>query len=228
MIVHGIPGPYKLQRGDIISIDIGVTLDGWVADAARTFPVGPDRRRSPRGCSTATEESLHPAPPQCVPGNRVGDISTPIQEVRRGLPACRSCARSSATAWDATCTRTPRSPITARPAGVCCWRRGWCSRSSRWPPPGRRGCGSADDNWAINTEDGSLAAHFEFTVAITAEGPRVLTPWHLPPQERSGGRWPKARQRELRRTRSARPVATIWGRCPSARRGRRRRRIPVR
>src|SRR5271157_6295646 len=69
MIVHGIPGPYSLKSGDIISIDIGVTLDGWVADAARTFPVeevGPEIRN----LLAATQESLYAGVAQCRPGNR--------------------------------------------------------------------------------------------------------------------------------------------------------------
>src|SRR5439155_1624247 len=87
MIVHGIPGPYRLAEGDIVSIDVGVTLDGWVADAARTFPV------------------------------RVGG-----------------------------------------------------------------------DGWAIFSQDGSPAAHFEFTVAVTTAGPSILTPWHLAPRAATGSR----------------------------------------
>src|SRR5579859_5687137 len=71
MIVHGIPGPYKLERGDILSIDIGVVLDGWVADAARTFPVGPISPVASKLLAT-TEESLFAAVPQCRIGNRLG------------------------------------------------------------------------------------------------------------------------------------------------------------
>src|SRR5579862_8448910 len=79
MIVHGIPGPYKLQRGDIISIDIGVVRDGWVADAARTFAVGPITPIATR-LLTVTEESLHLAVDQCHVGNRLGDVSHAVQE----------------------------------------------------------------------------------------------------------------------------------------------------
>src|SRR5579875_2560106 len=79
MIVHGIPGPYKLERGDIISIDIGVVRDGWVADAARTFPVGPVAPPAQK-LLRVTEESLHLAVPQCRTGNRLGDVSHAIQE----------------------------------------------------------------------------------------------------------------------------------------------------
>src|SRR5271170_2993522 len=83
MIVHGIPGPYRLQGGDIISIDVGVTLDGWVADAARTFPVE-DVDQQVQGLLAATEESLHAGVSQCRDGNRMGDVSSAIQRVIEG------------------------------------------------------------------------------------------------------------------------------------------------
>src|SRR5205807_3113475 len=79
MIVHGIPGPYKLGRGDILSIDIGVIRDGWVADAARTFPVGPVTPIARKLLST-TEESLFGAVERCRPGNRLGDVSHAVQK----------------------------------------------------------------------------------------------------------------------------------------------------
>src|SRR5216110_3490398 len=79
MIVHGIPGPYKLARGDILSVDVGVVLDGWVADAARTFPVGPISPVA-RKLLTTTEESLLIAVDRCRAGNRLGDVSHAIQE----------------------------------------------------------------------------------------------------------------------------------------------------
>src|ERR1700747_2845215 len=78
MIVHGIPGKYKLERGDILSIDIGVIKDGWVVGAARTFPVGPITPVAQK-LLTVTEESLHLAVPQCRPGNHLGDVSHAIQ-----------------------------------------------------------------------------------------------------------------------------------------------------
>src|SRR6202011_1462666 len=70
MIVHGIPGPYRLKSGDIISIDVGVTLDGWVADAARTFPVGEVSEQA-QNLLNATAESLHAGVAQCSSGNRM-------------------------------------------------------------------------------------------------------------------------------------------------------------
>src|SRR3954462_8924378 len=78
MVVHGIPGPYKLSRGDLLSVDVGVVLDGWVADAARTFPVGPISPVATK-LLRATEAALHDAVVQCRPGNRLGDGSHAVQ-----------------------------------------------------------------------------------------------------------------------------------------------------
>ncbi|MBK5111050.1 MAG: type I methionyl aminopeptidase, partial [Thermoleophilia bacterium] len=78
MVVHGIPGPYELEKGDILSLDIGVTLDGWVADGASTIPVGPIDETTGR-LLKVTKESLDAAVAQVVPGNRIGDISNAVQ-----------------------------------------------------------------------------------------------------------------------------------------------------
>src|SRR5919204_5872643 len=81
MVVHGIPGPFKLSRGDILSIDVGVVLDGWVADAAITVPIG---QISPvaRRLLESTKAALFDAVEQCRPGSRLGDVSHAVQ--RRG------------------------------------------------------------------------------------------------------------------------------------------------
>src|SRR5438046_9560100 len=73
MVVHGIPGPYALERGDLISVDVGVVLDGWVADAARTFPVGPVTPVA-RKLLSVTEKSLFAGVQQARPGHRLADI----------------------------------------------------------------------------------------------------------------------------------------------------------
>src|SRR3954464_8263359 len=78
MVVHGIPGAYELQRGDVISIDVGVIKDGWVADAARTFPVGPVTPIA-RKLLDVTQRALHDGIAEAKPGNRLGDISHAIQ-----------------------------------------------------------------------------------------------------------------------------------------------------
>src|SRR5665213_2007192 len=91
MVVHGIPGPYRLKSGDTISIDVGVTLDGWVADAARTFPLGEVSGKA-QNLLSATEEALYAGVAQCRPGNRMGDLSSAIQRVaeKAGLSVVRS------------------------------------------------------------------------------------------------------------------------------------------
>src|SRR4051794_9323005 len=81
MVVHGIPGPYKLQRGDILSIDVGVVLDGWVADAAITVPIGTVSSVA-RQLLDTTKAALFDAVEQCRPGNHLGDVSHACQ--RRG------------------------------------------------------------------------------------------------------------------------------------------------
>ena len=83
MVVHGIPGPYRLKAGDIVSIDVGVTLDGWVADAARTFPVEEVSAQA-QNLLRATEESLQAGVEKCHAGNRMGDLSSAIQRVAEG------------------------------------------------------------------------------------------------------------------------------------------------
>ena len=80
MIVHGIPGSYKLERGDILSVDIGVIHDGWVADAARTFPVSPITPIAHK-LLTVTEQALFKAVEQCRSGNRLGDVSHAVQKL---------------------------------------------------------------------------------------------------------------------------------------------------
>src|ERR1700684_4206085 len=91
MVVHGIPAAYRLKPGDIISVDVGVTLDGWVADAARTFPVE-EITPEAQNLLSATEQSLHAGVAQCRVGNRMGDVSSAIQGVaeQAGLSVVRS------------------------------------------------------------------------------------------------------------------------------------------
>jgi methionyl aminopeptidase len=182
MIVHGIPGPYKLARGDILSIDIGVVLNGWVADAARTFPVGPVSPVAQK-LLRVTEESLLAAVPQCRVGNRLGDISHAIQETveAEGLSVVRSLVGHGI---GRDMHEDPQIPNYG-PAGVGVpLEEGMVLAVEPMVTAGRHGVRVADDHWSIFSQDGSLAAHFEFTIAITAEGQRILTPWH----EATGGR----------------------------------------
>jgi methionyl aminopeptidase len=182
MVVHGIPGPYRLSGGDIISIDIGVTHDGWVADAARTFAVGSIPPLA-RNLLSATEASLHAGVAQCEPGRRLGDVSHAIQEVAEeaGLAVVRSLVGHGV---GRDMHEDPQVPNFGQPGKGPVLEEGMVLAIEPMTTAGRPGVRVAGDGWAIFSQDGSLAAHFEFTVAITADGPRILTPWHLSPAER--------------------------------------------
>jgi methionyl aminopeptidase len=182
MIVHGIPGPYKLGRGDILSVDIGVTLDGWVADAARTFPVGPISPVAQK-LLDVTEGSLLAAVPECRPGNRLGDISSAVQQhvEAAGLSVVRSLVGHGV---GRDMHEEPQIPNYGAPGTGVQLEAGMVFAVEPMVTAGRHAVRVGEDHWSIFSQDGSLAAHFEFTIAITAEGPRVLTPWH----EASGGR----------------------------------------
>ena len=182
MIVHGIPGPYKLARGDILSIDIGVVLDGWVADAARTFPVGPITPVAQKLLST-TEESLYLAVGQCQAGNRLGDVSHAIQAhvEAAGLSIVRSLVGHGI---GREMHEEPQIPNYGTPGTGVQLEAGMVLAVEPMVTAGRHAVRVGEDHWAIYSQDGSLAAHFEFTIAITADGPRILTPWH----EANGGR----------------------------------------
>jgi methionyl aminopeptidase len=177
MVVHGIPGRYRLERGDILSVDIGVTLDGWVADAAYTFPVG-DVSPLARNLLSATERALHAGVEQCVAGKRMGDVSHAIQRVAEGagMSVVRSLVGHGV---GKSMHEDPQVPNYGRPGKGPLLEEGMVLAIEPMTTAGRPSVRVAGDGWAIFSQDDSLAAHFEFTVAITGEGPRILTPWHM-------------------------------------------------
>ncbi len=176
MVVHGIPGRYRLASGDVISIDVGVTLDGWVADAARTFPIG-EISADARRLLHATKRSLFAGVRLCEPGNRVGDVSNAIQEVVEGdgLSIVRSLVGHGV---GRSMHEDPQVPNYGRPGRGPLLREGMVLAIEPMTTIGSPNVRMGSDGWAIFSQDGSLAAHFEFTVAITAKGPKILTPWH--------------------------------------------------
>jgi methionyl aminopeptidase len=176
MIVHGIPGPYKLGRGDILSVDIGVVREGWVADAARTFPLGPVSPIA-RKLLTTTEEALHHGVAQCRPGNHLGDVSHAIQQhvEAAGLSIVRSLVGHGI---GQSMHEDPQIPNYGEPGTGVLLEEGMVLAIEPMVTAGRHAVRVGEDHWAIYSQDGSLAAHFEFTVAVTEEGPRILTPWH--------------------------------------------------
>jgi methionyl aminopeptidase len=183
MVVHGIPGAYKLKPGDSISIDVGVTLDGWVADAARTFAVG-DVEPGVQQLLATTEESLHAGVAQCKLGNRIGDVSNAIQRVveKAGFSVVRSLVGHGV---GRSMHEDPQVPNYGKPGKGPVLQEGMVLAIEPMTTVGRAGVRVGGDGWAIYSQDGSAAAHFEFTVAVTGAGPLILTPWHLPAHSRA-------------------------------------------
>ncbi len=169
MVVHGIPGNYRLQRGDIISVDIGVTLDGWVADGARTFAVGPVSPVAEK-LLEVTEASLFDAVEAAQPGGRLGDISWAVQSrvEEAGLSVVRSLVGHGI---GREMHEDPQIPNFGEPGRGPLLEEGMVLAIEPMVTAGRHMVRMGDDGWAIFSQDGSLAAHFEFTVAITADGP---------------------------------------------------------
>lgn len=176
MVVHGIPGPYRLQGGDIISVDIGVTLDGWVADGACTFPVGTVSPVAEKLLDT-TRAALFEGVDKALVGNRLGDISHAVQKRVEddGMSVVRSLVGHGV---GREMHEEPQVPNFGTPGRGPLLEEGMVLAIEPMVNAGRHMVRVADDGWAIFTQDGSLAAHFEFTVAVTADGPRILTPWH--------------------------------------------------
>jgi methionyl aminopeptidase len=177
MVVHGIPGPYELRRGDIISLDVGVTHEGWVADAAITLGVGritPDAQQ----LLDTTEAALHAAVEQAVPGNHLGDVSHAVQKrvEQDGLSIIRSLVGHGV---GREMHEDPQVPNYGEPGRGPKLEPGMVFAIEPMVNAGGPEVRLGDDNWAVYSADGSLAAHFEFTVAVTEDGPRILTPWHL-------------------------------------------------
>jgi len=175
MVVHGIPGPYRLEKGDILSIDIGVTLDGWVADGAATVPVGPVDETT-RRLLDVTKESLDLATAQMVPGNRVGDIGHAVQShvEAAGFSVIRTLVGHGV---GQSMHEEPQIPNYGSPGRGPEMEGGMVFAIEPMVNVGAPGVYMDDDGWSVYSEDDSMAAHFEFTVAATREGPRVLTPW---------------------------------------------------
>ncbi|HEV2723347.1 MAG TPA: type I methionyl aminopeptidase [Thermoleophilaceae bacterium] len=186
MVVHGIPGPYSLTRGDILAIDIGVLLDGWVSDAAVTLPIGPVSPVA-RGLLATTRAALFQAVDQCRAGNRLGDVSAAVQGrvEADGYSVIRSLVGHGV---GRDMHEDPQIPNYGRPGTGPMLEEGMVLAIEPMVNAGGHEVRMGTDNWAVYSHDGSLAAHFEHTVAVTADGPRILTPWHDEDEKTGSGR----------------------------------------
>jgi methionyl aminopeptidase len=176
MVVHGIPGPYRLKRGDILSIDIGVIYDGWVADAAITHPIGNVTPIAKR-LLASTRAALFDAVEQCRVGNRLGDVSHAVETrvEADGFAVIRSLVGHGI---GREMHEDPQIPNFGEPGTGPELEEGMVLAIEPMVNAGTHHVRMGSDNWAVYSQDGSLAAHFEHTVAVTADGPRILTPWH--------------------------------------------------
>ena len=173
MIVHGIPGPYELGEGDILSVDVGVTLDGFVADSAYTFAIGEISQEAERlleACQAALAAGIE----QCVAGNRLSDISHAIQLATEsaGFSVVRSLVGHGV---GRSMHEDPQIPNYGQPGRGPQLAEGMTFAIEPMINVGGADIYLHDDEWSISTADGSLSAHFEHTVAVTASGPRILT-----------------------------------------------------
>jgi methionyl aminopeptidase len=178
MVVHGIPDSYELRRGDVLSIDVGVVKDGWVADAAMTVPVGsvsPEARK----LLEVTKASLFAGVEQMRSGNHLGDVSAAIQRSveSEGLSIIRTLVGHGI---GRDMHEEPQVPNFGEPGKGPELEEGMVLAIEPMVNAGGPLVRMGDDGWAVYSDDDSLAAHFEFTVAVTPDGPRILTPWHEP------------------------------------------------
>jgi len=173
MVVHGIPGEYRVSEGDIISLDVGVTLRGWVADAALTVEVG-EAGPLARRLLEVTEASLRRAIAKCRPGNHLGDVSHAVQEhvEANGFAVVRTLVGHGI---GRQMHEDPQIPNYGESGTGPELLEGMVLAIEPMVNAGGHKVVVGDDSWAISTADGSLSAHFEHTVAITDAGPRVLT-----------------------------------------------------
>jgi methionyl aminopeptidase len=173
MVVHGIPNGYRAKEGDLISVDLGVTLDGLVADSAVTLPVG-DISAVAQRLLAVCQDALAAGIDQARSGNRLSDISHAVQVVveEAGFSVVRSLVGHGV---GRSYHDDPQIPNWGPPGRGPLLQEGMTLAIEPMITAGRPEVYVHDDDWSISSVDESLAAHFEHTVAITAEGPRILT-----------------------------------------------------
>jgi methionyl aminopeptidase len=173
-VLHGLPDGTKLADGDLLSVDCGVTVDGWAADAAVSFIVG-EPQDGDQDVITATERALEAGIAEARPGNRLGDIGRAIADVR--------AAAGFGTNLDfgghgigRTMHEDPHVPNGGRPGRGMPIRPGLVIAIEPWFWRGTTTQYRIDDDgWTLRSSDGSRGAHSEHTVAVTPDGPVILT-----------------------------------------------------
>jgi methionyl aminopeptidase len=175
-IVHGIPGDREVGAGQLVSVDVGVIYDEWHGDGARTFICGGPDAATPaaRGLVEATHLALMAGIRAAVPGAHIADISAAIEDVATagGYGIVRQYVGHGI---GTSMHEDPQVPnFRSRHKGIDL-RPGHCLAIEPMLTLGSEATELGDDHWTVSTWDGSLAAHFEHTIAITADGPEILT-----------------------------------------------------
>lgn len=173
VVVHGIPGLETVKNGDIISIDIGVVINGYHGDAARTIPVG-EISATTEKLLQVTEESLYKGIEQAVIGNRLSDISHAVQTHAEGngFSVVRNyCGHGIGRSMH----EEPQILNYGDPGHGPRLKAGYCLAIEPMVNVGTHGVSVLKDGWTVITNDKQLSAHFEHSVAITEDGPLILT-----------------------------------------------------
>jgi methionyl aminopeptidase len=173
VVVHGIPGDYALAEGDILSVDVGVTLDGFVADSAYTYPVGEIDSEAER-LLEACKAALHAGIEEAKAGAKLTDISHAVQRVTEeaGFSVVRSLVGHGV---GRDMHEDPQIPNYGEPGRGPTLAPGMTLAIEPMITTGGHEVVVRPDKWTIATADGSLSAHFEHTVAVTDDRPRILT-----------------------------------------------------
>ena len=172
-VVHGIPSDRRLKEGDIIKIDCGATLDGYVGDAAISVPVGKISSEWQR-LLDVTRDSLVKAIDKMVAGNHLYDVSAAVQQYveENGFSIVRDfCGHGIGQRMH----EDPQVPNYGRPGTGPVLKEGWILAIEPMVNEGTHEVRILKDGWTVKTKDGRASSHFEHTIAVTEDGPRVLT-----------------------------------------------------
>jgi len=172
-IVHGIPGKRKIREGEIVSVDAGAIVDGWHGDGARTFIVG----EVPPGVQTLVEktrEAMYAGIAAAVPGNHLSDIGAAVEDIARkqGYGIVRAFVGHGIGNEMHEEPQVPNYRTGSRGRRL---EPGLCLAIEPMFTLGSHEVRVNDDGWTVETADGKLAAHWEHTIAVTPDGPRILT-----------------------------------------------------
>jgi methionyl aminopeptidase len=172
-VVHGIPGNKRLVEGQIVSVDVGALIDGYFGDSARTFAVGRISDEA-RRLLTVTEKALHRGIEKCVAGNRLGDLSAAIQSYveSEGFSVVRDLVGHGI---GRKMHEEPQVPNFGEAGTGMELKQGLVIAIEPMINAGGFEVRVLSDGWTVVTADGSLSAHFEHTVAVTSDGPEILT-----------------------------------------------------